>query len=142
MSDHEEPMHELSPDESWGFLKERQFGRIAFHLLDEVHIVPVNYVVDGHRLLFRTSAGSKLLGLKMNADVAFEVDEIDDEIATSVVLRGHAHELSGDRARAVEQLSLHSWVDAPKLRIVAIEVTEISGRRFTLSRPASHARAE
>lgn len=133
---------ELHPEESWEFLRAHEFGRIAFHLLDEVHIVPINYVVDGHRLIFRTAPGSKLLGLKMNADVAFESDEIDGEHATSVVARGTAHELSGERASVAEQLPLRPWVDTPKMRVVAIEVTEITGRRFDLSRPWMHARVD
>lgn len=135
MSASDEPARELHPEQSWEFLSGHEFGRIAFHLLDEVHIVPINYVVDDERLLFRTSEGSKLLGLKMNADVAFEVDEIEDEVATSVVLRGEAHELTGDAMRAVEQLPLRPWVGTPKMRIIAIRVTEITGRRFDLSRP-------
>lgn len=142
MSDNDGPPQELHPEECWEFMRAREFGRIAFHLLDEVHIVPVNYVVDEHRLLFRTSEGSKLLGLKMNADVAFEVDEIEAEVATSIVLRGNAHELIGDRARAVEALPLRPWVGTPKMRIVAIDITEISGRRFSLSRPWLHARVD
>ena len=137
-----EPTHELHPEECWEFLRDREFGRIALHLLDEVHIVPINYVVDDHRLLFRTAEGSKLLGLKMNADVAFEVDEIENEIAISVVVRGQAHELTGDRARLVEQLPLRPWVDTPKMRIVAIQATEITGRRFDLSRPWLRARVD
>lgn len=142
MSASDEPTHELHPEESWEFLRSHEFGRIAFHLLDEVHIVPINYVVDDERLLFRTSEGSKLLGLKMNADVAFEADAIENEIATSVVVRGEAHELRGDAARMVEQLPLRPWVDTPKMRIIGIRVTEITGRRFDLSRPWLRARVD
>lgn len=142
MSASDEPTHEMHPEESWEFLRSHEFGRIAFHLLDEVHIVPINYVVDDERLLFRTSEGSKLLGLKMNADVAFEADEIENEMATSVVVRGEAHELRGDAARVVEQLPLRPWVDTPKMRIIGIRVTEITGRRFDLSRPWLRARVD
>ncbi len=142
MSTNDEPTHELHPEQSWEFLRSHEFGRIAFHLLDEVHIVPINYVVDDERLLFRTSEGSKLLGLKMNADVAFEADAIENEIATSVVVRGEAHELGGDAARVVEQLPLRPWVDTPKMRIIGIRVTEITGRRFDLSRPWLRARVD
>ncbi|MDN5764800.1 MAG: pyridoxamine 5'-phosphate oxidase family protein [Humibacillus sp.] len=142
MSASDQPTHELHPEESWEFLRSHEFGRIAFHLLDEVHIVPINYVVDDERLLFRTSEGSKLLGLKMNADVAFETDAIENEIATSVVIRGEAHELRGDAARMVEQLPLRPWVDTPKMRIVGIRVTEITGRRFDLARPWLRARVD
>ncbi|MEP7333901.1 MAG: pyridoxamine 5'-phosphate oxidase family protein [Terracoccus sp.] len=142
MSASDEPTHEMHPEECWEFLRDHEFGRIAFHLLDEVHIVPINYVVDGDRLIFRTSEGSKLLGLKMNADVAFEADEVKEEMATSVVLRGQARELTGDAGRLVEQLPLRPWVNTPKMRIIAIEKIEATGRRFDLSRPWLRARVD
>ena len=77
MSD--EPVQELHPEECWEFLRAHEFGRMAFHLADEVHIAPINYAVDGKRLVFRTAEGSKLLGVVMNEDVAFEIDEYDED---------------------------------------------------------------
>jgi len=83
-----------------------EFGRLAHHLADEVHIAPVNYAVDldpvtGRRsLLFRTAEGSKLLGVVMNPYVAFEVDEIVGERATSIVLRGRARRSRRTRSTA------------------------------------------
>ncbi len=84
--DDRDPMRELHPDECWEFLAAREFGRLAYHLIDEVHIVPINYAVDDRRLVFLTAEGSKLLGLTMNSDVAFEVDEIEGEQAVSVIV--------------------------------------------------------
>ncbi|WNB87095.1 pyridoxamine 5'-phosphate oxidase family protein [Cellulomonas sp. ATA003] len=80
----------LSDDGAWEFLRTQELGRLAFHLLGEVHIVPINYTVSGRRILVRTAPGSKLLGVVMDQDVAFEVDEVDQEAATSVVVRGAA----------------------------------------------------
>src|SRR5690606_29315839 len=65
-------MQELHELECWERLASKEFGRLAYHLLDEVHIVPINYAVDGKRLIFRTTEGSKLLGVVMHSDVAFE----------------------------------------------------------------------
>ncbi|HET8595808.1 MAG TPA: pyridoxamine 5'-phosphate oxidase family protein, partial [Intrasporangium sp.] len=107
-----------------------------------VHIVPINYAVDGKRLLFLTAEGSKVLGVTMNDDVAFEVDEIIAEHATSVIVRGRAHVLEGDDEYIVEQLPLRPWVGTPKYIVVAVAVDEISGRRFDLSRPWTHARVD
>jgi nitroimidazol reductase NimA-like FMN-containing flavoprotein (pyridoxamine 5'-phosphate oxidase superfamily) len=136
------PVHELHPEESWDFLRSREFGRLAFHLLDEVHIVPINYVVDGQRLLFLTTEGSKLLGMTMNADVAFEVDEVEGEHATSVILRGRARQLVGEAAWVAERLPMRPWVGTPKYIVVEITGDEITGRRFDLSRPWMHARVD
>ena len=106
MTEHS-PVTALDEDECWAMLRDNEFGRLAFHLADEVHIVPINYAVDAdNHLVFRTAEGSKLLGLTMNADVAFEIDDFTDGTAQSVVVRGRAHKLEGPRARAAEQLSL------------------------------------
>lgn len=116
-------------------LHAQEFGRLAFHLADEVHITPVNYAVDGERLIFRTAEGSKLLGVTMNHDVAFEIDEYNDEHARSVIVRGRAHELRGHEAEATDQLPLRPWVGTTKVNIIAIDVDEISGRAFHLQKP-------
>ena len=129
------PVHVLHPEQCWGFLREREFGRLAYHLLGEVHIVPINYALDGERIVFLTAEGSKLFGVTANSDVAFEVDEVVGDRATSVVCRGRAHVLEGQAAYVAERLPVRPWVDTPRTVVVAIEVEEISGRRFDLTRP-------
>ena len=131
---------ELPELDCWELLRRQEFGRLAYHLVNEVHIVPVNYAVDGARLLIRTAEGSKLLGITMNHDVAFEIDQIDDDTATSVVLRGTARELGAEEAQVAEQLPLRPWVASAKLVVLAIEPTEVTGRRFRLDRPWLHLR--
>ena len=84
----DEPIGVMTTEECWEMLRTHEFGRLAFHLGGEVHLAPVNYAVDHDTLLFRTAEGSKLLGVEMNPDVAFEIDEFDDEHARSVILRG------------------------------------------------------
>ncbi|GGL38261.1 pyridoxamine 5'-phosphate oxidase family protein [Phycicoccus endophyticus] len=135
----ESPVAKIAPEEAWEMLRGNEFGRLAFHLADEVHITPINYAIDAQdRIVVRTAEGSKLLGLTMNADVAFEIDEIDEDEARSVVVRGRAHTLEGHEAEEVEQLPLRPWVDTVKLNVVAITVDELSGRRFSLTRPWRH----
>ncbi|GAA1753085.1 pyridoxamine 5'-phosphate oxidase family protein [Nostocoides vanveenii] len=136
------PVTDLTQDQCWDFLGQHEFGRLAFHLAGEVHITPVNYVVDGQRLIFRTAEGNKLLGVTMNNDVAFEADEFTDTEATSVVLRGSAETLEGDEADAVDHLPLRPWVATTKLVVVAITVSEMSGRRFALHKPWAHMRSQ
>lgn len=137
----DEPVARMSIEDCWAFLRTQELGRMAYHLADEVHIVPVNYAVGHdpatgrHSLLFRTAEGSKLLGVVMNSDVAFEVDEVRGEHATSVILRGRGRRLEEDEAHRAENVPLHPWVDTQKWNVVEIEPTDISGRRFDLSRP-------
>ncbi|MGB3829504.1 MAG: pyridoxamine 5'-phosphate oxidase family protein, partial [Ornithinimicrobium sp.] len=129
-------MTELSDRDCWELLATARYGRLAYHLLGEVHIVPVNYITEpaARRLIFRTTEGSKLLGVAMNEDVAFEIDDVVGEVAWSVVVRGRARVLEGRAARAVDDLPLVSWVDYEQHRAVAVEVSDVSGRRFALRR--------
>jgi nitroimidazol reductase NimA-like FMN-containing flavoprotein (pyridoxamine 5'-phosphate oxidase superfamily) len=137
MSD-EEPVGVMTPDECWDMLRANEFGRLAYHLAGEVHLTPINYAVDHDTLLFRTAEGSKLLGVEMNPDVAFEIDEFDEHHARSVVLRGVARHLGEDEEHRAENVPLRPWVPTLKYDVVEIRPTEISGRQFELSRPWLH----
>ncbi|QFG69880.1 pyridoxamine 5'-phosphate oxidase family protein [Ornithinimicrobium pratense] len=130
----------LDEQACWTRLANAEFGRLAYHLADEVHIAPVNYAVREGSIFFRTAEGSKLLGVVMNEDVAFEIDHIvdDEEVAWSVVARGKARILEGDAARQADHLRLRPWVDNHRYNVVAIAVDEITGREYHLARPWRH----
>src|SRR3954449_3473402 len=100
--DLQNPVVELSLDESWELLGGEEFGRLAYRLVDEVHIVPINFVVDGRSLLFRTASGNKLLAAALPPDVALEIDGHDDDPAWSVAARGHLHQLEEDQEHRVD----------------------------------------
>jgi nitroimidazol reductase NimA-like FMN-containing flavoprotein (pyridoxamine 5'-phosphate oxidase superfamily) len=142
MSEHS-PVTVLPEETCWQMLRDEEFGRLAFHLADEVHLVPINFALDARRrIVFRTAEGSKLLGLTMDADVAFEIDHVEEDEATSVVVRGRARQLEGHEADETDQLRLRAWVDTVKFNTIAVEVDEITGRRFELSRPWLHMRPQ
>lgn len=126
---------EMAEEECWAELSAQEFGRLAHMLGDELHLVPVNYGVDGTTLLFRTAEGSKLLGIVMNPRVVFEIDRYDERHAMSVVVRGNARVLEEDEEHRAEGLPLHSWVATPRYNVVEITPTQLSGRRFDLERP-------
>jgi nitroimidazol reductase NimA-like FMN-containing flavoprotein (pyridoxamine 5'-phosphate oxidase superfamily) len=128
----------LTTEQCWALLRTHELGRLAFHLGDEVHLAPVNYAVDGETLLFRTAEGGKLLGVEMNPDVAFEIDEVDEHRARSVILRGVARHLGEDEEHRVENLPLRPWVSGLRYDVVEIPPTAVSGRDFELDRPWLH----
>ena len=142
MSEHS-PVTAIPEDTCWAMLHEEEFGRLAFHLADEVHHVPINNADDARkRRVFRTAAGSQLLGLTMNADVAFEIDDFREDEAVSVIVRGRARQLEGHEVDEIEQLPLRPWVDTAKYNTIAIEVDEVTGRHFELTRPWLHMRPQ
>ena len=140
MTDHE-PTH-LTTEQCWTMLREEEFGRLAFRLVDEVHITPINYAVDDETLLFRTAAGEKLLGVVMGAEVAFEIDRFDGESARSVVVRGTARLLGEDEAHRAENVPLRPWVGTMKHNVVEILPTDVTGRELALHRPWTHLRPD
>ncbi len=134
----ENPVHEMTTEECWELIGTQEFGRMAFHLAEQVHITPINYAVDGETLLFRTAEGSKLLAVVMNPDIAFEIDDYSDDTAWSVIIRGTARQLDELEEHRAENVPLRPWVPTIKYNVVEITPTEISGRRFDLSRPWLH----
>jgi nitroimidazol reductase NimA-like FMN-containing flavoprotein (pyridoxamine 5'-phosphate oxidase superfamily) len=136
----EDVITELTPEQCWEMLRAEEFGRLAFRLVDEVHITPINYAVDGETLLFRTAEGNKLLGVVMGSQVAFEIDRYGEDTARSVVIRGTARLLPEDEAHRADNLRLRPWVPTLKYNVVEISPTVVSGREFELSRPWLHPR--
>jgi uncharacterized protein len=131
---------ELTSEECWEMLREEEFGRLAYRLVDEIHITPINYAVEGGSLLFRTAEGNKLLAVVMGSDVAFEIDRYGEDSARSVVVRGSARLLPEDEAHRAENIALRPWVPTLKYNVVEIEPKVVSGRAFELSRPWLHLR--
>lgn len=130
----DELVTDLSPDECWQLLRTHQVARLAYHLGPDINLVPINYVVDGATLLFRTAPGNKLLGLLMNPAVILEIDEYDEQHARSVVVRGAAERLEEDQQHRVDDLPLHPWAEDEKYEVIEITPTQITGRAFQLTR--------
>ena len=131
----QDPVTTLSEEECWELLEAEEFGRLAYRLVDEVHIVPINFVSDGRALLFRTASGNKLLAAALHSDVAFEIDWHSDVAAWSVVVRGRLHRLAEDEAARVEGRLPQSWIPTPKYDVIELQPDVVTGRRFLLRRP-------
>ncbi|QGF24917.1 pyridoxamine 5'-phosphate oxidase family protein [Raineyella fluvialis] len=121
----------LSDEESWELLAQQPIGRLATTIGDDIEMFPVNYVLDGQTVVFRTAQGSKLFELTVNSRVAFEVDSYEDEGGWSIVVHGDAEVLQDvNEIAAVEQLPLRPWVATIKTTYVRIRPHYVSGRRF------------
>lgn len=131
MDQTQDPVAALSDEECWERLTRQELGRIVTRVDAVMDIFPVNFVVDGHAILFRTAPGSKLFELTVNDEVLFQVDDHTDTDAWSVVVRGRAHVLdTSDEVRAADALPLRPWVPTLKYHYVRIEPTVVSGRAF------------
>lgn len=137
------PLSDLDVRDCWRLIAEARVGRLAVANDDGPDVFPVNHLVDGRRILFRSAAGTKLFAAE-GRDVAFEVDgiEIRDgvEHAWSVVAKGVATIVrdAGDLAR-IETLPLTPWWDSEKAHVMVIDSPPVTGRRFATSRSAAEA---
>jgi nitroimidazol reductase NimA-like FMN-containing flavoprotein (pyridoxamine 5'-phosphate oxidase superfamily) len=121
----------LTESECWRLLGEAQVGRLALAPAGQIDVFPVNFVVSGGAVYFRTAPGDKLLELAVNPDVAFEIDGWDDDSAFSVVVKGVAERLESQTdIDAADALPLSPWVPTLKYRWVRINPTAVTGRTF------------
>ncbi|MGD9527333.1 MAG: pyridoxamine 5'-phosphate oxidase family protein [Pseudonocardia sp.] len=126
----------LAPNDCWALLRSGDVGRLAVVIAGRPDIFPINYVVDHGTVVFRTAEGTKHAAAVKGEVVAFEADgyEPDEGEAWSVVVKGHAEEISrGHELLDTAGLPLFPWHDAPKQRFVRIVPDEISGRRFRVA---------
>lgn len=132
------PVEHLPAEVCWDLLRSSVVGRLAVVIEDHPDIFPLNYVVDGGSVVFRTAAGTKMAGALANTPVALEVDGYDvaSEQAWSVVLRGRAEHILQPRALAAAgNLPLFPWQQGPKEHFVRIHLINMTGRRFTVAKP-------
>jgi nitroimidazol reductase NimA-like FMN-containing flavoprotein (pyridoxamine 5'-phosphate oxidase superfamily) len=131
----EPQMEELDQDECRRLLAERHLGRLAVPDFGGPVIFPVNYVVDGDLIVFRTDPGSKLDTATERESVAFEVDAVDGATRTgwSVVVRGVLAEVTDptDLAR-LRALPLYPWAPGNKTRYVRVRPVKVTGRRIRI----------
>lgn len=123
----------LSTDECWRLLADTKVGRLAVDIAGEPDIFPINYVVSGTTIVFRTGAGTKLAGAVLGRAVALEIDGVDpvDRSVWSVVVKGTAHEIANMFERyAADDLPLYPWTAHPKPNFVRIQAELVTGRHF------------
>jgi nitroimidazol reductase NimA-like FMN-containing flavoprotein (pyridoxamine 5'-phosphate oxidase superfamily) len=131
---------ELSKSECFGLLAQEHLGRVAF--VDDLGptVVPVNFVLDRHMVVFRTDEGTKLDAACRGSRVAFEIDGADEVARTgwSVVIRGEATEVTDPAELArLRKLPLYPWAPGAKAHYVRVLPAVLTGRRISAPAGAS-----
>lgn len=127
---------DLGAEECWQLLGTHGVGRVAVTTHEGPAILPVNYLVSGREVAFRTQPESApaLVARAAPGEVAFEADHIDDAFSQgwSVLLVGPARTVT--EADAVSALEEHAyttpWAGGDRDLWVAIAPTHVSGRRI------------
>lgn len=108
-------------------------GRVGIYADGEVVILPVNHVVDGQDVVFRTGPGSKLSSVGSGILVGFEADSYDVRTHSgwSVVVSGRTEEVDSDaETRRLNDLGLQPWGHAfADPHWIRIRPTSVTGRR-------------
>jgi nitroimidazol reductase NimA-like FMN-containing flavoprotein (pyridoxamine 5'-phosphate oxidase superfamily) len=124
----------LDERECLRLLATEEVGRIAVVLDNQPLVFPVNYVLDGHAVVFRTDPGTKLVASSLEK-VAFEVDHIDATTRTawSVVVQGVGQEITAayhDLFDHIRSLPVLPLAPGPKERWVRVNPLHFTGRRI------------
>ena len=115
-------------------LATRTVGRLAVADGDEPpFVVPVNYLLDGETIVFRTGPGEKLRLLRHHP-ASFQVDQFDEFLREgwTVLVRGTTQRATPAQ---VERLQLTPWAPGDKETWVQMRPGVVSGRRIRTSRP-------
>jgi uncharacterized protein len=112
-------------------------GRLAVATLNCPDVFPVNHVVDGRTIVFRSGPGTKLDAALSAPAVAFELDGHDRErgLAWSVVVKGVAREIATNDTMPTIGARPVPWHGGYKLRWVRVIPSEVTGRRFPVVSP-------
>jgi nitroimidazol reductase NimA-like FMN-containing flavoprotein (pyridoxamine 5'-phosphate oxidase superfamily) len=118
----------------FGLLASAPVGRIGFLAGGEVVILPVNFLVDGQDVVFRTATGAKLSAIEVGHYVSFEADSYDPATRTgwSVLVTGLAEAIESDEeADRLDGLGLDYWGGTGQDRVwIRIRPSSVSGRRI------------
>jgi uncharacterized protein len=120
-------------DECLGLLAAVPVGRVGFFADGEIVVLPVNHIVDGQDVVFRTAYGSKLSAAEGQDLAAFEADHYNKRTRSgwSVLVTGRAEMV--DAEAEIQRLSrrdLHPWVtEIERPFWIRIRPISVSGRR-------------
>jgi uncharacterized protein len=130
-------------DECLRLLASVPVGRVGFFADGEIVMLPVNHIVDGNDVVFRTAHGSKLSAAEGQELVAFEADRYDELTRSgwSVVVCGRAEIVIAEAdLRRLRRHGLHPWATAVHRPFwIRIRPTSVTGRQIpgTASRARS-----
>ena len=117
----------LEPDECWAFLAEAPIGRLGVVTLNgTVLILPVNFAIEHHTIVFRTAPGASLDHLA-RGPVTFQADGIDlgRRRGWSVLVHGPA---MVDPDPADHDAAPMPWAGGHRRAVVRIRADRITGR--------------
>lgn len=127
----------LGRDECLGLLETATIGRVGVSARALPTILPVNFWLDGDRIVIRSGEGAKLVAALNGAVVAFEVDDFEavDHSGWSVVVTGVASAVTDPHdLEALAAAPLARWAPQGEDHLVEISTELVTGRRLGRAR--------
>lgn len=125
-------LREIPVDECLELAASRPVGRISYCTPNGPVSLPLNFVLNGEDIMFRTTPHSDL-GQHLHADpqVCFEVDDFDEffESGWSVLLRGRAAVLKPDDLPLVGDFPT-PWAGGERVLLARMHADSITGRQI------------
>jgi len=133
---------DLTADECLDLLHTKKLGRIALATPAGLRIFPVNYVMHGDAIVFRTVPYGIIANNAHGAKVAFEVDDVDEELRSgwSVLASGPCRRM--EDSSEVRQVRDHDdpvpWAEGTRILYFRLDWTDLTGRQLgSVARPAA-----
>ena len=124
--------HPLTARQCEDLLASQRAGRVAWNAADGPLVLPVTYRMYTGEVVFRTSPYGVLSQLVEPTNVAFEIDEVDQEsgVGWSVGVRGRARAVThaDDLAKLWVMDGLVPWATGTRNLFVGITPHSIRGR--------------
>ncbi|SDK54133.1 Nitroimidazol reductase NimA, pyridoxamine 5'-phosphate oxidase superfamily [Nocardioides sp. YR527] len=120
----------IDRDECLQLLQRSEVGRVAFSDSEGPIVLPVNHVMVGERIVFRTAPRTALADHVGAGQVSYQIDEFDSYTSSgwSVLARGTAEFVDGVWL-AAHDLEPEPWADGRRTLFVCITPSQITGRR-------------
>ena len=104
---------------------------------DRPEVLPVNYLLDGETVLFRTTEGTVLTQAAFKV-VALKVDDVEEATheGWSVLVQGVAQDVGNAidaNSERMRRLSLVTWAPGVRHRWLRIKPDKVTGRRLRVT---------
>ena len=122
----------LSPAECRRLLAAGAVGRLGYSTANGPRIVPMNYTLVGERLIFRTTPDTEAGRCADGAQVAFEVDQVDEFLHAgwSVLVTGEADQITTRELQLLDVFQVPDpWPAGERSLFLQLPLTALTGRR-------------
>jgi nitroimidazol reductase NimA-like FMN-containing flavoprotein (pyridoxamine 5'-phosphate oxidase superfamily) len=123
----------LDREECLQLLRDRYLGRIGLSVGALPVVVPVNYTIDGNRILLCSEPGLKLQAARKGVVACLEIDDFDplEHSGWSVLVTGRLDEITDPmQVTRAQHLPLVPWAPMSDPHYMTLSTELMSGRRL------------